>query len=205
MTIEVENLSKRFNREWIFRNLTYQFSAQQIFAIVGPNGSGKSTLLQVLWGQLPPSSGTLTYRDGDRQVPVDEVYKFISIATPYMELIEEFTLEEMLRFHFRFKPVLDQMSLPEMMDRMQLRHAAHKAIANFSSGMRQRVKLAMAFYANTPLLFLDEPSTNLDKKASSWFRQELELQAAGRTIFIASNLPDEYPQGAITIDLHTYK
>ncbi len=102
MTIYAENLGKRFNREWIFRQFSYTFQPGT-YAIIGPNGSGKSTLLQVLFGQLPASSGTLQYHDGSKEVPLDEIHHHLTIAAPYLELIEEFTLTELLKFHFSFK------------------------------------------------------------------------------------------------------
>ena len=104
MTLTVENLGKRFNREWIFKNFNYSFS-KGIYAITGPNGSGKSTMLQVLWGQLPQSLGSVSYQLQDSLIPIEEVHQHLAIATPYMELIEEFTLSEVLNFHFSFKKI----------------------------------------------------------------------------------------------------
>ena len=81
ITIKIQNLSKRFNHEWIFRGLTSSFHPGNIYAITGPNGSGKSTLLQILWGQVPPSSGDIQYVRNGTNIPIEEVYKDISIAT----------------------------------------------------------------------------------------------------------------------------
>jgi ABC-type multidrug transport system ATPase subunit len=105
LLIKVENLSKRFNREWIFRNLHFDFEHGQTYAITGPNGSGKSTLLQILWGQMPPSKGTVTYFINQDKLPDDDIYRQVSVATPYMDLIEEFTLKEQLEFHFKTRPI----------------------------------------------------------------------------------------------------
>src|SRR6478609_11181093 len=113
MTIQVENLGKRFNREWIFKNLTSTFEQGNTYAITGPNGSGKSTLLQVLWGQMPSSSGKISYHLKDKAVAIEDVFQHVSIATPYMDLIEEYTLEEMIRFHFQFKKVRQSKSIGE--------------------------------------------------------------------------------------------
>lgn len=97
MKIIAENLGKRFNREWIFKKFSFTFESGHCYAVVGPNGSGKSTLLQVLWGQVPPSAGLIKYSRAQKSIPTDEVYQHVVIATPYMELIEEFTLEEIDR------------------------------------------------------------------------------------------------------------
>src|SRR5688572_19199221 len=162
LVITVSGLGKRFNREWIFRNLDYKFQPANVYAITGPNGSGKSTLLQVLWGQLPQSKGELKYSDDHKEIRVDEIYNHLTVATPYLDLIEEFTLSEHLRFHFKLRPSRNQMGEEEILDRLKLRHAKNKPIANFSSGMKQRLKLGLAFFTQAELVFLDEPTTNLD-------------------------------------------
>src|SRR5687768_2812749 len=104
-TIKTQGLSKRFNREWIFRKLDFEFYTGNVYAITGPNGSGKSTLLQILWGQVPPTSGTIAYQIGSKDVKVEDIHRHVAIATPYMDLIEDFTLEEMLNFHFKLRPI----------------------------------------------------------------------------------------------------
>jgi len=201
----VKQLGKRFNREWIFRNLDYNFLHGNTYAIVGPNGSGKSTLLQVLWGQLPPSTGELKYNDGENEIPIDEIFRHISIATPYLDLIEEFTLAEHLRFHFKLKSSRNGMNEKDLLDKMELAHAKDKYISNFSSGMRQRVKLALAFFTEANMIFLDEPTTNLDQQASAWYHQQLNELPKDCTVFIASNVVDEYPSYAHLVNILEYK
>src|SRR5271169_5260932 len=90
MKISLENIGRRFNRDWIFRGIDYTFVSGEIYAVLGPNGSGKSTLLQVLNGSLSPSAGKINYFYGDNPVEIDAVYKHLSLAAPYLELIEEF-------------------------------------------------------------------------------------------------------------------
>lgn len=204
MKITAENLSKRFQREWIFKNFNYQFNPGT-YAIVGPNGSGKSTLLQILWGQMLASSGNLTYEVGSKPVPAEEIYKQISIATPYMDLIEEFTLPEMIQFHFRFKESRNKMSTGELIQAFELTHAQNKLISNFSSGMKQRLKLGLAFYSNTETVFLDEPTTNLDKKSIEWYQQQRDALPGDVMLIIASNQEHEYPSNSEKIDILRYK
>ncbi|MEO5975829.1 MAG: ATP-binding cassette domain-containing protein [Chryseolinea sp.] len=205
IAITIQDLGKKFNTEWIFRGMSGTFEPGNIYAITGPNGGGKSTLLQVLWGQVPPSHGTLIYKAGTTVVPHDDVYKYLSIATPYMDLIEEFTLEEQVKFHFNLKKARDGLKQSEMIERMYLGNARSKYISNFSSGMRQRVKLALAFYTESSIVFLDEPSTNLDSKAFEWYQSELSRLPAQCLVFIASNQSSEYPSNAQKIDIMSYK
>jgi ABC-type multidrug transport system ATPase subunit len=204
MRIEVKDLSKRFNREWIFKNLNYQFT-EPCYAITGPNGSGKSTLLQVLWGQMLPSGGELIYTQEENVIPVEDVFKHIAIATPYLDLIDEFTLTEMVDFHFRFKKSRYNKTTPELLELFELSHAGSKAIVNFSSGMRQRLKLGLAFYSHTEVLFLDEPTTNLDKKAMAWYQHHLATIPPETMVIIASNQEHEYPATATKLDILSYK
>lgn len=204
MKIEAKDLSKRFNREWIFKNLNFQFTETR-YAIVGPNGSGKSTLLQILWGQMLPSKGELSYSINNTIITADEVFKHVAIATPYLELIDEFTLTEMVDFHFHFKKPRHQKNTLELLELFELSHAHDKTIANFSSGMRQRLKLGLAFYSQTEFLFLDEPTTNLDKKAIAWYQQHLAGISAETMVIIASNQEHEYPATAVKLDILDYK
>jgi ABC-type multidrug transport system ATPase subunit len=203
--ISASGLGKRFNREWIFKDLNIEFASGNTFAITGPNGSGKSTLLQVLWGQVPPTTGTLAYQNAKGQIPVEEISHHISIATPYMDLIDEFTLKEQLVLHFQLRKIRNQLTIDQLLDILYLKHAQHKYIGNFSSGMKQRLKLALALYTTADIIFLDEPSTNLDKQAFAWYIAELEKLPPECLIFIASNNAEEYPLMARIINLVDYK
>ncbi len=200
MKIVAENLGKRFNREWVFRNFNFQFNPGNIYAITGPNGSGKSTLMHVLWGQMLPSVGSVNYSE---PTPACELFKAIAIATPYMDLIDEFTLEEMIRFHFKFKK--SRIPVEKILEKTELESSRVKPLSLFSSGMRQRLKLALAFYSDVPALFLDEPCTNLDKKSVQWYRDQLSQVPGETIIFIASNQEAEYPASASKIDILLYK
>ena len=199
MKIVAENLGKRFNREWVFRNFNYQFDPGKIYAITGPNGSGKSTLMQVLWGQMLPSTGAVNYLEPTPPEP----FKTLAIATPYMDLIDEFTLEEMIGFHFKFKA--SRVPVEAILEKTELVSSRQKPISSFSSGMKQRLKLALAFFSNVSVLFLDEPCTNLDKKSIEWYHQQLSEVPQDTVVFIASNQEIEYPSTASKIDILSYK
>jgi ABC-type multidrug transport system ATPase subunit len=201
MKIVTHNLSKRFNREWIFKNFSYTFNTGQTYAIIGPNGSGKSTLLQILWGQMPSSSGEIEFFIGNNPIAIDEVFRFIAIATPYMDLLDEFTLEEMIRFHFKFKKVSNNRSIEEIVEWIGLSGARKKTISNFSSGMKQRLKLGLAFNTEAEVLFLDEPTTNLDKTSIQWYWDNFNRVKGKALILIASNDDAEYPSTAEKIDI----
>lgn len=203
--IQATALGKKFNRDWIFRGFTFTFRPSKIYAITGPNGSGKSTLLQVLWGQLPQSAGEIAYHTKKTSIPVEDVFKHLSIATPYVDLIEEFTLREHLDFHYGLKASRDGMGTNDVLEKMRLSRAGDKVISNFSSGMKQRVKLALAFFTRSNLIFLDEPTTNLDSEAIAWYHEQLASLPLDCTILIASNDTSEYPSDATIINVMDYK
>ncbi|GIV36053.1 MAG: heme ABC exporter ATP-binding protein CcmA [Cyclobacteriaceae bacterium] len=203
--LSVSNLGKRFQTEWIFRRLSYTFQAGTTYAITGPNGSGKSTLLKVLSGQLPPSEGTISYLINNHPVDADEVFRYIGFAAPYMDLMDEFTLMEQLRFHFSLKPLVPGFTPEQVMDEMYLSDAAFKQLGNFSSGMKQRLKLGLCLFTNSPVVLLDEPSSNLDSRAMVWYREQLAKLKNGRLIIIAGNNPQEFPPEARVISLPDWK
>ncbi|SFC01974.1 ABC-type multidrug transport system, ATPase component [Parapedobacter composti] len=192
MEIILEGIGRRFNRDWIFRHLDYRFTAGQRYAILGPNGSGKSTLLQVVASSLTPSAGHITYRLAGKAVEPDEMYRYLALAAPYIELIEEFSLREQLRFHFSHKNYLAGFNEQAIIDFLELHAAKDKQLRHFSSGMKQRVKLVLACCADTPLILLDEPTSNLDEPGVNWYLRLVERTAHGRLLIICSNQEREY-------------
>jgi ABC-type multidrug transport system ATPase subunit len=190
MNIKVEGLGKRYNYEWIFRNLNYQFQKGSEYAIVGANGSGKSTLAKVVSGFTPSTEGKITYESEGKNIEVEEVYKRISFAAPYLELIEEFTLKELYQFHYRFK--MPTLSFDGFVERLKLQKATEKQVKFFSSGMKQRIKLGFAFYSESELLILDEPTSNLDHQGFNWYLNEIIGLIGSKIILICSNQENEY-------------
>lgn len=195
MQITLSNIGKRYNYEWIFRKVNYEFTNADSYVILGSNGSGKSTLLQVIAGNLIPSEGETSYKIDTQQpeVPVENIYKHLSFASPYLELFDEFTLEESIEFQAKFKPFFQELNLETIITLTQLEKAKDKQLKHFSSGMKQRVRLALAILADTPLLLLDEPTSNLDKKAIDWYQELISNYTKNRLVIVCSNqLEHEY-------------
>jgi ABC-type multidrug transport system ATPase subunit len=205
MKIQLEQVAKKFNKEWIFKNLSCTLSRSDITAVTGPNGSGKSTLLQVIAGSLLQSEGRLTYTIAEKIIEPDVIYKHISLVAPAMSLPEDFTLMEFLAFHFKFKNLRHGFHLDELPAIMKLQDAAQKYIKNFSTGMKQRVKLGIAFYSDAPLLLLDEPATNLDSGGFEWYLEEIHKVLNEKLIIVCSNRKDEYSFCNNFIDILAYK
>ncbi len=207
MSITLQNLGRRYNREWIFRRLDYTFSLGKKYAVLGPNGSGKSTLLKVLSGSLAPSEGKIAYEDKDIQpILPEDVFQQLTIAAPYMELIEEFTLRELIAFHFKFKSYLPGFDLNEVVRTLQLEKAVDKEIRFFSSGMKQRVKLALACCSSSRIVLLDEPMSNLDVAGEDWYLSLIgHTMQANRVLIIGSNQQKEYGFCDEQINIMSYK
>ena len=195
MTISLSDAGKRFNRDWIFRHFNYNFVSGNSYAIVGPNGSGKSTLLQVISGAVGLSEGSVVSCEsgvGSREAGAENVYQYISIAAPYLEVIEEMTVIEFLEFHQNFKPLLPDTSIKEIISVVGLETAAQKQIRYYSSGMKQRVKLAQAIFSDVPVILLDEPCTNLDLTGIALYQQLIETYCKDRLVVVSSNDEAEY-------------
>jgi ABC-type multidrug transport system ATPase subunit len=193
MRIELKNAGRRFNQEWIYRKVDYLFEAPNRYAVLGPNGSGKSTLLSLLLGNLAASEGEIIYTDLNGQpIPVDQIYRYLSFAAPYLDLIEEFTLQETIDFHFQFKQVHPATTKHEILNLLGLKKSQDKPLKYFSSGMKQRTKLILACCSDTPMLFLDEPTSNLDVQGINWYQQLIEKFSDNRLVVVCSNQKNEY-------------
>jgi ABC-type multidrug transport system ATPase subunit len=192
MKISLSDAGKRFNREWIFRKFSYVFESNNAYAIVGPNGSGKSTLLQVIGGAIMPSLGKIEYSVSGKNHSPDDIFRNISISAPYLELIEEMTATEFLSFHQTFKPFKKGFVIPSVIKLVGLERAANKQIRYYSSGMKQRVKLAQAIFSDTPCLLLDEPCTNLDAEGVALYQRLVNEHSNDRLVIVSSNDEQEY-------------
>lgn len=191
--IKLEQAGKKFGREWIFRNLSLEIKQGDKIAILGLNGSGKSTLLQALTGYVTLNEGTLSYHQNKKSIDIEEVYHSISLASPYLELIEDFTLEEMIEHALRFKLFINNLNVNEVVKLSGLDAHKSKYIKLFSSGMKQRLKLTLAILADAPVLFLDEPTTNLDATVIKWYQDLIQNYAMNKTIIVCSNsIKEEY-------------
>ena len=201
LQISLHNAAKRYNKDWIFKDLNYTFEMGKHYALIGNNGSGKSTLLQIIAGYINLSKGSITWDQHDTQ----NIYKQISLAAPYLELIEEFTTIEQFEFHEQFKPFRKDLSVNQMIDMIGLKDATHKQIRYFSSGMKQRLKLALAIFSEAPILLLDEPCSNLDKEGYALYHSLIKQYALHKLIIVGSNDALEYDYSNECVNLLDYK
>ncbi len=200
--VKIKNCGKEFQKKWVFTNFNHSFEPGTITAITGKNGSGKTTLLKIIAGFITPSSGTISWTTPGKKIEQGDVYRYVSMAAPYMEMIEEYTFAELIRFQKKIKSFQKSPSSEDIVERAGLKQVCNKPVKYFSSGMKQRAGLALAMLSNTPLLLLDEPCSNLDSDARAWYAQLLKDFGNDRTVIIASNNNvEEYPHNNIIISL----
>ncbi|MGN6511789.1 MAG: ABC transporter ATP-binding protein [Chitinophaga sp.] len=205
MTISLNQVGKRFNYDWIFRRFTYTFTGTGHYAILGPNGSGKSTLLQIVSGHHHLSEGKVEYLFNDQVLPQDQFFRHCAIVAPYLELVEEFTLQECFEFHLHFKSFLPGFTGRDIAGLVGLDKAWRKQVRNFSSGMKQRARLALAIFSDVPVLLLDEPCTNLDAPGIALYQQLVRDHCGNRLVIVSSNDEAEYGFCKERIQISDYK
>jgi len=205
MYIQLEQIGKKYNREWIFRGLSYTFQAGKKYAITGPNGAGKSTLLQTIAGSTVLSEGSIKYSIDGQEILPENAFTSLSICAPYLTLIEEMTALEFLAFHESFKCFMPGITPDTALELIGLTTAANKQIRYFSSGMKQRIKLAQAIFSDVPVLFLDEPCTNLDETGYALYQSLIQNYASHKLIIVSSNDKAEYHFCEEVIDIKNYK
>lgn len=185
MRIVLTDIGKQYGKHWILKHVNAEFKTGQVQPIIGNNGSGKSTLLQIISGYITPNEGTVTYERQSENLEVESWFQHISIAAPYLDLFEEFTVLESVEMHRKLKPL--QLSDEDLLSEIDLWDHRNKTLQKLSSGMRQRLKLALAIYSKSDVLLLDEPCSNLDQRWSEWFNVALSKTIKERITLICSN------------------
>ena len=190
--ITLDSVSKRYKRDWIIQHLNVNIGSSDRMAILGQNGSGKSTLLKLICGFVSQTEGEVSWQHNDTELDVTEWHQHYTMTAPYLELIEEYTLQESIDFHFSLKSLRSSVDLTQVLDDSGLSPHLSKPVANFSSGMKQRLKLILTLCSEVPIYLLDEPCSNLDQAGIEWYQALIKSLPADKTVVVASNNSDEY-------------
>ena len=186
MEVILQQIGKSYE-SWIFRGINAEFKTNTINAIKGRNGSGKSTLLQIISGFITPTEGKVKHLINATETEAEEVPLRISISAPYLDLPEEFTVKEIIEMHRNFKRYRKELTVDQILEKTMLLEHQGKMLSKLSSGMKQRLKLALAIYSDSSLLLLDEPCSNLDPSWMDWFNRELCYHSDNRTVIVCTN------------------
>lgn len=203
ISLHAKNLTKNFNRKAIFKNISFDFNFGDSVAITGRNGSGKSTLIKIIANVLNPTSGDLDIEDNSAIVKKDDYYKYTGFVSPYLNLYDEFTGYENLDITSKIRGDSSENieeKIYEVLKKVGLYERRNDLLRIYSSGMKQRLKLAFAVLHNPVILLLDEPTSNLDKDGISVVTELAQSQKEKGILIIATN--DEYEKSLCTQEIN---
>jgi heme exporter protein A len=184
----VEGIRKNYTGSVLFENITFSMHEGDVLAITGWNGSGKSTLVRIIAGLVRPSAGRVQMMAGEEPVPKESRRRYLGLAAPAISLYDELTGLENLLFFCKVRGVNgDRAACLEMLKQVGLEKHSNKPCKDYSSGMKQRLKLVQAIIHDPPLLLLDEPGSNLDRKGMKMVEQIISNQRKTGMTIIASN------------------
>lgn len=202
LTLEALHISKQYNQLAVIHDFSHSFKSQTTYGIIGSNGSGKSTLLKILAGYITPQSGTLSCSIDEKKIAIEQLYRHVSFMAPYIDLIDDFTLRENMEFHFAHKKTVGP-TIEEIMALMQL--PTEKRIKDFSSGMKQKLKLTICVLSDSDILIIDEPGSFLDQTAKTYFQSILQQYNNNRLTIIASNEKNDLESCEEILNIENYK
>jgi ABC-type multidrug transport system ATPase subunit len=203
MKLHLNNIGKRYNYNWIFKNINVALQSPSLVAIKGANGSGKTTLMSILSGYQAPSEGEIIWmNDDENKIDADKIFQQVTWCSPATELPEEFTLAEIIQFQNKFKPWINGINSTQILAITKLQAQANQPISALSTGMKQRLKIALAVLADVPLVLLDEPTSNLDDWGINWYQSLIQKYANHRIIIIASNMQHDFVNCTDEIELN---
>lgn len=206
MRISLQNISKIYDNQLIFANINAEINSGEVLGIIGNNGSGKSTLIQIIGNFKNASNGEVLYYKENKIINSEDIYKDIYFVSPYNDLIDDFTVNEMLVFHEKTKGFLPNINIGDILENMQLVKYADKQYKQLSTGYKQRLKLALAIFSNVEIILLDEPFSNIDNEGVEVFSAVFEKYFKQRICVICSNSnPDEIKLMNKFINILQYK
>lgn len=192
--ITLSGVGKRYGRQWVLRDVDLDIPPGSTWAILGANGSGKSSLLRMLCALDRNSSGTMHWHVGGDPVDPMEVPLAIAYCAPDQALIPDLTVAEHIALHRQLRNGTSPDRGEEVIRWALLEGKGHVRVRDLSSGMRQRLALTLAFTTPCGALFLDEPTSHLDREGKSWYADLVSEHRAGRTLVVASNHdPADHP------------
>lgn len=187
-SIDVNKISKRFGRQLLFRDISFSLGTGDSFFITGPNGSGKSTMLQIIAGIQGSSSGEVVFSKGKKIISTEERFRDIGFTAPAVNPYEMLTAAENIAFA---SAGAKEERISEMLNLFGLYRHREKPVGQYSSGMKQRLRLILAMIDSPGILLLDEPGSNLDSAGKDILFSAVDKIRKDTIIIIATNERDE--------------
>ena len=204
ITLKAVNLTRKFDRRPIFKDVNFELTMGSATAITGRNGSGKSTLIKIIANLLIQSSGELNLFSGTEKIKKENIYKYIGFVSPYLNLYDEFTGFENLKIISDIRGWGHE-NIDTALTRVGLIHRKNDLLKIYSSGMKQRLKIAFAILHNPKVLLLDEPTSNLDLDGISVVDDIANEYKKDRILIIATNDAHERSLCSNEINLNEIK
>jgi heme exporter protein A len=193
LKLDVKNLAKRFGHRPVFQDISFSLDYGSSIAVVGPNGSGKSTMLRLIAGLLMPTSGEAVFYENNKRLDFDRLRRKMAMVAPYLSLYSSLTAAENLRFFSEVDGLrIDRQKIEEILARVGLENRADDRVGEYSSGMHQRLKYAVALLKNPEILIIDEPSTNLDENGRKIVYDAINAIRKDCIVIVATNEKEEY-------------
>ena len=192
MKVELKEVSKRYTETWVLKKINFTFLESKVYGITGRNGSGKSTLMQIISSQLSPTLGRIAYIKPDgSEMDRSLVFDKITFSAPYISPIDNLTLDESVLFHSTYRSFKSDIDLKRFKEILNFPFRKDQYVKYFSSGMKQRLSLALSLLTQTNLILLDEPGSYLDEQGKSWFYNLLQQYKDDAIVVISSNDNDD--------------
>ena len=195
--ITVENLTKKFGEVTAVDGVSFQVKEGEVFGFLGPNGAGKTTTVRMLCCLISKTSGEATidnYQIGKADDSL-QIRKMIGLVPDNVGLYEDLTALENLDFYGRLYDRPERArkeNIERFLKMLGLWEKRNARAGSFSKGMKQKLALARSLIHEPKLLFMDEPTANLDPESAKTVRDFiLELKKQGRTIFLNTHNLDE--------------
>ncbi len=188
LSLELAGIAKWFGERKVFENLNLKLENPSCLAVIGPNGSGKTTLLKIICGLIRPSGGKVSLKLDNQEVKKEAQRLFFSLVAPDLQLYDELTAFENLKFFCQLREaVYSKDNLREKIEQVGLKNRADDLVGSYSSGMKQRLKYALALIAAPKILLLDEPSSNLDEEGIAVMEKIILKHSQAGIVILATN------------------
>lgn len=194
--LKAVNLSKKFGQRLVFSGINLELNSGDSVAITGSNGSGKTTLVKLLVKLIRPSSGNVSYLDNGNAIEEDVLRSRVSFVSPYLNLYDQLSGEENLNFFASVRGGnITGKEIESLLDKVGLARRGLDLVATYSTGMKQRLKYALALSNNPQFLFLDEPMSALDDSGKDIVKKIIDEHRQNCIIVLATNEKEEYALG----------